>query len=173
MKKTKMNVLIITVLLLYAALSMRYIETKEQTYIQKPVEKQTIAPIYAPTLIQASGDLTKLYNFLNKDTTDKHKYTTWYTCGHFSRDLAKNASRQNITLGGAICGNHPAFRGHQNHIINYIKINDKLYFIEPQTDYIMQVDEIFVQYRFVRLYSDGTQVPSNWKHNLAPTIKCN
>ena len=179
MRITKMKVLIVAVLLLCAALSMGCLEEEKLTYVHKPTEEQTYVcpPIEeqteVPTLVPASENLTELSKFLQVDTTDKHEYTAWYTCGHFARDLARNASRQSITLGGAICGSHPIFRGHQNHIINYIEINDTLYFIEPQTDYIMQVDEIFVQYRFVRLYPDGTQVPSNWKHNLAPTIRSN
>ena len=30
---------------------------------------------------------------------------------------------------------------------------------------------IFMQYRFVRLYQDGTQVPSYWRYNLMPTLR--
>ncbi len=120
--------------------------------------------------VRAETNITELQDFLEVDTTDEHEYLPWYSCGHFTRDLAHNATEYNISLGGAICGNHPVFRGHQNHIINYIKINDTLYFIEPQTDQIMQLDEIFMQYRYVRLCPDGTQVPSNWAYNLAPSI---
>ena len=119
----------------------------------------------------AETTMTELQDFLKVDKTDEHEYLPWYTCGHFTRDLVRNASKHNISLGGAICGNHPVFRGYDNHIINYIEINDTLYFIEPQTDNIMQLDEIFMHYQYVRLYSDGTQVPTNWRYNLAPTLK--
>ena len=125
--------------------------------------------IYA---VQASP-IEEIEDFLVNDTTDIHEYLPWYSCGHFSRDLAKNASEVNLTIGSSICGNHPVFRGHQNHIINYVEINDTLYFIEPQTDHIMQLDDVFMQYQYIRLYPDGTQVPSNWNCNLAPTIRFN
>lgn len=114
--------------------------------------------------------ISDLTQFLDDDQTDKNEYLPWYTCGHFTRDLAKNASEYNISLGGAICGNHPVFKWYENHIINYIKINDTLYFIEPQTDRIMILDEVFMHCNYIRLYPDGTQVPTHWNCNLAPDI---
>ena len=120
----------------------------------------------------ASADTTmsELNTFLENDKTDENERLLWYSCGHFTRDLAKNASEHNISLGGAICGNHPVFKWYENHIINYIKINDTLYFIEPQTDRIMILDEVFMHCNYIRLYPDGTQVPTHWNCNLAPDI---
>jgi len=114
---------------------------------------------------------SNILDFLDTDKTDENEYTMFYTCGHFSRDLSKNAMQNDIKIGSAIVWNHPVFKGYQNHIINYIEINEMLYFIEPQTDEIMLLDEIFMQYRYVRLYPDGTQVPSYWAGNLAPTLR--
>lgn len=115
----------------------------------------------------------EIINFLEMDTTDENEYLPWYTCGHFARSLAHNSSEHNISIGAAILSNHPVFRGKWNsHILNYIEINESLYFIEPQTDNIMLLDEVFMMYRYIRLYPDGTQVPSNWDCNLAPTMRC-
>ncbi|MCK5138230.1 MAG: hypothetical protein KAQ85_00170 [Thermodesulfovibrionia bacterium] len=114
----------------------------------------------------------ELIEFLETDITNEHEYLPWYTCGHFTRSLAHNASEHNISMGAAILSNHPVFRGKWNsHIINYIDINGTMYFIEPRHDYIMKLDEVFMTYRFIRLYLDGTQVPSNWDCNLAPTLR--
>ena len=122
--------------------------------------------------VSADTNMSELQTFLEVDKTDEHEYLPWYSCGHFSRDLVHNASEYNITLGSAILSNHPVFRGKWNsHIINYIKINGTLYFIEPYTDEIMELDIIFMQWKYVRLYPDGTQVPSYWDCNLAPSVR--
>ena len=105
--------------------------------------------------------------FLIHDLTDTHEYLPYYTCGHYARDLARNASEYNITLGGVILGFHPVFRGYQNHIMNYYIDNETIMLIEPQTDQIMHLNNTIFNY--YRLYPDGTQVPSNWKCNLAYT----
>ena len=115
----------------------------------------------------SSANINEIQEFLENDTTDNNKYLSWYTCGHFSRELSYNASLQNITVGSVILGYHPTFRGYQNHIMNYIIINDTVVLIEPQTDQITCLNQ--TMYSYYRLYPDGTQVPTNWRHNLAPT----
>ena len=127
------------------------------SWSEQPVQqnvKLDVTTHYSDNAIEARNKLINNYNW------------TIYDYG-----LARNASVSNISIGSAILGNHPVFRGYQNHIVNYIIINETLYFIEPQTDHIMQLDEIFMQYRFVRLYQDGTQVPSSWRYNLMPTLR--
>lgn len=108
-----------------------------------------------------------LTTFLEEDKTNEHEYLPYYTCGHFSRDLAKNASECNLTIGSAILGNHPRFKGYNNHIVNYIMDNNIIVIIEPQTDNILYLNQ--TGYKYYRLYTDGTQVPTYWKNNLAYT----
>ena len=114
----------------------------------------------------ASGEsIEDIEAFLINDTTDTREWLPYYSCGHFSRDLSYNASIVNITLGGVILGNNPVLRGYNNHIMNYIVIENKIYLIEPQTDEILLLNQ--TMYSYYRLYPDGAQVPSNWAHNLA------
>ena len=128
-----------------------------------------ISIVMAPA--NAETSIIELQDFLGVDATDQNEWTLCHSCGHFTRELAHNSSEYNITLGAAILGNHPVFRGYQSHIVNYIKIDGILYFVEPQTDNIMLLEEVFMLYQYIRLYPDGTQVPSNWKHNLAPSLR--
>ena len=115
-----------------------------------------------------SANINEIQEFLENDTTNNNTYLLWYTCGHFSRDLARNASEQNITIGSVILSNHPVFGGKWNsHIMNYVMDNEIIYFIEPQTDVITYLNQSM--YEYYRLYPDGIQVPSNWDCNLAPT----
>ena len=109
-------------------------------------------------------------DFLNDDTTNEHEYTTDYVCSHFSRDLSINASKHNIEIGSVIVGNHPKFIGHDNHALNYFRYNDKIYFIEPQSDMISDIDSIYEEYKYIRLYPDGTTMPLTWQLNLMPTF---
>lgn len=120
--------------------------------------------------VSADMNITTFVEFLANDTTDEHEYLPWYTCGHFSRDLAKNGTIDNLSIGSAILGNHPRFAGCNNHVINYVYINDTIIFIEPQTDQLLTLDEVFFSWWYIRLYPDGTQVPTNWNCNLAYTL---
>lgn len=118
------------------------------------------------------ANITDVEEFLINDTTNLHEKKVWYSCGHFTRDLARNGSECNISFGGAILSNNPVFMGKWNsHIINYIEINDTLLFIEPENDNLVLLEEVFAVYKYIRLYPDGTQVPSNWKYNLAPSLR--
>jgi len=123
----------------------------------------------------ASADqLDDIISFLEDDQTDTHEYLPWYSCGHYSRDLARNASEYNLSIGSVILSNHPVFRGKWNsHIVNYVMINDNIVIIDPQTDSLfamnpgMMFDGKF--FKYYRLYPDGAQVPSHWSVNLAHT----
>ena len=128
----------------------------------------TIGFMSAAIIVSAEDqNITQMKYFLLNDTTNQHEYLQWYTCGHFSRDLVKNATNHNITIGSVILGNHPVFRGHNNHIMNYFTENQSIWIIEPQTDEVMRLND--TMYNYYRLYPDGTQVPSYWRYNLAYT----
>ena len=118
--------------------------------------------------VKAETNISELKEFLDTDKTDEHEYLPWYTCGHFSRDLARNATEYNISMGSIILGYHPVLRGYQNHIRNYIIKNGSIWLIEPQNDQFMRLND--TTYRYYRLYLDGTQVPSNWNCNLATEL---
>ena len=117
--------------------------------------------------VRAETNITELQVFLEVDRTNEHEYLPWYTCGHFSRDLARNATEHNLTIGSVILGNHPVFKGHNNHIMNYAMDNDTIILIEPQTDRILALNQ--TMYTYYRLYPDGTQVPTYWRNNMAYT----
>jgi len=130
------------------------------------------------TMNCVTGEVTidELTAFLAEDQTDTHEHLQWYSCGHFARDLARNASEHNISIGSVILSNHPVFGGKWNsHIVNYVMINDTIAIIDPQTDSLfgMNLGMTFdgKQFEYYRLYPDGTQVPSNWDCNLAHTGK--
>lgn len=122
----------------------------------------------------SADELDDIISFLEVDQTDTHEYLPWYSCGHYSRDLARNASENNLSIGSVILSNHPVFRGKWNsHIVNYVMINESIVIICPQTDSVIAMNPGMVfdgkSFKYYRLYSDGTQVPSNWNCNLAHT----
>lgn len=121
--------------------------------------------------VAAEVTIDELRLFLDNDSTGESEYVLWYNCGHAARDLVRNASEHNLTIGSAIVSNHPVFRGKWNsHIINYIYIDGEILFIDTHYDSISSLDGIFFDWEYIRLYPDGTQVPSNWACNLAPPI---
>lgn len=121
------------------------------------------------SIVPASANLDDVFDFLDNDTTDQHEYLPWYSCGHFARDLARNASEHNLSVGSVILSNHPTFGGKWNsHIINYVKVNGTTYFIEPQTDCVISFEDLhYLGYRYGRYYVNGVMVPSNWDCKLA------
>ena len=111
--------------------------------------------------------------FLEEDKTNEHEYLPWYTCGHYARDFARNASEYNLSIGSVKLGNHPTFRGYDNHDMNYIMVNETIVIIDPQTDTIFAMNPGMTfdgrSFKYYRLYPDGTQVPTYWNCNLAHT----
>lgn len=114
-----------------------------------------------------TAESNDVIEFLETDTTNQREYLPYYSCGHFARDLARNASEYNISIGSIMLGMHPVFRGTQNHAMNYYIENGSIWLIEPQNDYICTLNN--TMYAYYRLYPDGSQIPSNWKCNLAHT----
>lgn len=120
-----------------------------------------------------------LIEFLTNDTTDQNEFRPYYTCGHFSRDLARNAHSHNKTMGSAILSDNREFNAYDNHIINYVyvrgngtfPVNGTIIFIEPRTDRLFKFKDI--PYKYIKLYPDGTQVPSRWKYSMRPTAVMN
>ena len=118
----------------------------------------------------ASADLS---TFLAEDRTDENEQTMWYTSGHYARDLARNASEQNITIGSMILSDNQRLTGRDNAIVNYVIIDDEIVVIDARTDkmYALNSGLTFdgTHKKFYRLYPDGTHVPSFWSNYLAYT----
>lgn len=134
--------------------------TPAQAYLYEGVEEKDIENLEAFT---AQG--VKVIQFLEDDTTDENEWTQWYTSGHYARDLAKNASLHNISMGSVILGNKKMFRGYDNYIMNYVMIENVMVTINPENDRLLFLDQ--TPYKYFRLYPDGTQVPSYWRANFA------
>lgn len=126
-----------------------------------------IAIMGALMIQTCSAEITDIEQFLINDITDQHEYLPWYTCGHYARDLSRNASKHNLTIGSVLLSNHPVFRGSDNHAMNCINVNGLMWIIEPQNDQIMRLNN--TGYKYYRLYPVGSQIPSYWIHNLAHT----
>ena len=115
------------------------------------------------------SELDELHNFLLMDNTDEHEYKTdIYECGHFSRDLALNATKNDISVGAILLGKHKDFQGYNNHATNYIIIENEMYLISPQSDYLEKfIDSYSYQkYNYYKLYPDATQMPSKWRGKI-------
>lgn len=115
----------------------------------------------------ASGEsIEDIEYFLANDTTDTHEWLPYYSCGHFARDLSRNATQHNITIGSVILSKSSVLNGkYRSHCVNYFTDNGTTYFIEPQTDEIYLLNQSI--YPYYRLYYNGDQVPSYWDGNMA------
>ena len=140
------------------------IEIIEPEIIDKPV----IIPIINETeIIEPLGGKT-IYDFLLMDSTDAHEYTEHYQCGHFSRDLGKNASEANVEMGCIILSHSENFEGYTNHAMNYVVDNDgEILLISPQSDRISKLKDTLFSYYI--LYPDCFDMPSRWKGRRTAT----
>jgi len=133
----------------------------------------TITIMGALMIDTCNAELNDIELFLKNDTTDNNTYLPWYTCGHYARDLARNASDHNLSIGSVILGNHPVFRGPDNHLVNYVMVNETIVIIDPRSDNLFAMNPSMTfdgrSYKYYRLYPDGTQIPTYWVHNLAHT----
>lgn len=151
------------------------LETKDnQTEILTISATIETSPVPVPTV---NPQLLIYQEFLEQDKTDEGFYlddtklNLTYTCGHFTRQLIKNATEQDIFLGSAILGTEKYFRGSNNHIVCYFTIDREYYFVESQTDDIFSSETAYnYGYKYVKLYEKGNQVPTYWKGIKYPDI---
>lgn len=117
-------------------------------------------------------ELEEIREFLATDQTDEGEYLQYHSCGHFARELSRNASLENISIGAVTVGSHPVFRGLDNHAVNYFEVDGTIYFIEPQNDMILTAADLYFDgYLYARFWADGTQMPTNWRGNRAHNYK--
>ena len=99
-----------------------------------------------------------LHHFLRNDTTNMHEWEQNFNCCEFSEQLENN-----LTEHGFVCGiadliyKHEVdgFRGHQ---ICYVVIDGSVYFVEPQSDEIFEIEEMYLYYdniKKVQLFGDS------------------
>lgn len=149
-------------------------ESEESTEVQVITAIVETPPVPIPTV---NPQLLVYQEFLEQDKTDEGFYldntrlNPTYTCGHFTRQLVKNATEQDIFLGSAILGHDKYFRGYDNHIVCYFTIDREYYFVECQTDDIFSSETAYSYgYKYVKLYEKGNQVPTYWKGIKYPDI---
>lgn len=117
-------------------------------------------------------EIDEIREFLAEDTTDNRNYTKCHTCGHFARELAKNATDHNLSIGSTMIGYRPDFSGFRNHGMNYFEMDGIIYFIEPQTDEILTASDIhMMNYNYARFWEDGTMMPTQFRGNRAHDYK--
>jgi len=138
------------------------------------VEKETTINnnTNANTNIQLPTELDKLILFLDEDKTDEkeyyddiHRSKDYFVCTGFTRDLSENASKYNISLGGAFVRDTAIVGSISNlHAVNYGIFDNKFYFIDPQSDRIYTIDEYnyAFKYNYASLHKDANSI-SNYR----------
>ena len=105
-----------------------------------------------------------LQNFLINDVTNERLYSNnfpYFTCGHFTEQLIRNASKDDITL-------YPVFlfsKYGTNHIIAATKMNDTWTFLEPMSDQLFTEAELKRNYKGYKIGETITCSPYsrlNW-----------
>ncbi len=116
----------------------------------------------APTPVITSKPQNKYDSFvswLKTDTTDKHAYVLdnsraygeQYVCSQFTKDFITNATSAGfevyaVELTGAMNGQNAW------HMLAAVILDDKLYFVDPQNDKIINKEDMFKTYGYAYAY---------------------
>lgn len=139
-------------------------DIKDKPVIIMPI--QVIEPELNPELVTESPIITTLKEFMERDTTSDKIYSKgYYDCGHFARDLSKNASSVNIKLGSILLHNDAKGQGYGGHAMNYVIVDNMFYIINPESDFIMSWEDYIHRrtWKYYKLYPEGHLIPTKWK----------
>lgn len=107
--------------------------------------------VIAPASADAeTPELDALIQFLDDDLTDEITYhydpnrgMDHFVCTGFTRALAENASKHNITLGAIGVRDYLNIKASRyRHAMNYVIADGKFYIIEPQDDWIYELSDM-------------------------------
>lgn len=97
----------------------------------------------------------QLWDFVITDKTNNLEWSKRFDCTEFSNKFIKNFAEK----GFFACTTELTFNNGKGHIIVAIKTDRGLYFVEPQTDYIIKDDELQVG----RNYCNIVNWDCDWK----------
>lgn len=101
----------------------------------------------------------RFVSWLKTDETDNHPYTLdnskiygdQYVCSQFTQDFLKNATKAGFEVYAA--GLTGVVRGQNDwHMLAALVLDDKWYFIDPQTDQIIKKEAMFHAYGYEYAY---------------------
>lgn len=138
-------------------------------------------PIIIPETIFETPEFDKLIQFLEEDKTDEivhyndpKRGKDYFVCTGYTRALAKNASGYNITMGAIGIRDHEHIKTSKfRHAMNYVIIDDKFLIIEPQDDWVYNLNEM--QYmegngRYITIYPNVEIMTNFGKHKYTINI---
>lgn len=169
-----MNKIAIVIILLGLGLLTIPVTTNVKNKPEIIIPIKIIEPELNPELITEHPLITTLKEFMKRDTTSDKLYSKgYYDCGHFARDLSKNASTENIKIGSIVLHYDAKGKGYNGHIMNYIIVDDIFYIINPESDFIIPWKDYIHNktWKYYKLYPKGDLAPTRWGgklHGLKP-----
>jgi len=97
----------------------------------------------------------QLWDFVMKDNTNNFEWSKDFDCTEFSNRFIKNFAER----GFYSCTTELTFDDDTGHIIVAVNTNKGVYFVEPQTDYLIRNDEL----RVGKDYCDIVNWDCDWK----------
>jgi len=97
----------------------------------------------------------ELWDFILEDNTNNLEWSEDFDCTEFSNNFIKNFVKE----GFFACTTEITFEDDTGHIIVAVKTDRGLYFVEPQTDYLIRNNEL----RVGRDYCDIVNWDCDWK----------
>jgi len=117
--------------------------------------------LYEPIPIVIDESMQKIVDFLSEDKTDEMVYTQQADKKYIysTKYVSRNAIQYNLSIGIILLSDSPIIIQFDNYALNYFYLDNQIYFIDPTTDEIMTVCEIFdYGYGYGKLYPDESKL---------------
>ena len=99
---------------------------------------------------------------------DEHRGKDYFVCCGFTREFGERANDVGWKVGGISLRDHEHVAAHKcYHAMNYIVIDNKFIIIEPQTDQISYLNEVYMgqcKYRYITIFPDAQMMTNFGNH---------
>lgn len=117
--------------------------------------------LYEPIPIVIDESMQKIVDFLSEEKTDEMVYTQQANENNIysTKYLSRNAIQYNLSIGIILLSDSQIISQSDIYALNYFYLDNQIYFINPTTDEIMTVCEIFdYGYGYGKLYPDESKL---------------
>jgi len=148
-------------------------ENYEKILAENDYPATSLHIIYEPTPIVMDDAMQEIVDFLNEDKTNELEYTQPINDKQlvFAKQLLENATEHNFSFGIIILSKTGYIEPGSNYAFNYFYSNEQIYFIDPVTDRLVTVCEVFdYGYLYGKLYPAGSNLPLNRNSRVKPDL---
>ena len=150
-------IILVAIILFFVATEQREPSTTQ------PIEAQENNTLSLYT-VSVGTEYVEFSNFLVNNSTSENKYNDdqnvgykyRYVCAHFTRDLITSATKAGYKMYAVTLTGTTKPGVYWWHSIATVRLDNKWYFVEPQTDKIILITDAYKKYKYEYAYIGKT-----------------